>query len=298
MEVQDDVLELTDEERKELNLSPNEPEAPEVKDPDPDPATDPTPTDPPVDPEGDAPTDLPEDPPADPVANDDDPVMKAFVESGLSKQYVDPADAIRRMPDQNRYIESLQAQVRAGQPPVPTQPQPVAPVFDIDKFNVEFEVDPRAALKSAGFVPASEVAGMQQQLHVIQERDHYRGMADTVGSYEGLKDVQSALRLQQFPAQGVNEIWDEMRRLANAMPGMLDVPFDTQMEVLYPMATKRLSPKKPPIPLVPPGEKLGASTSSGASSGRVATDADAPDFGKMTSGQIKAYYDKREMIGD
>ena len=297
----DDVVELTDEERKELNLPPEE----GADDPstDPDPATDPNPEDPPADPPADPqPEDPPADPPADPVVNDEDPYLKAFNEVGLSKQFVDPMDAIRRIPYQNQYIAQLQEQNTVlrqqvqPQTPEASSGQQQQSDFDIDEFNVEFDADPRGALIKAGFVPATEMVGMRQQLAILHEREQYRDQADTVAALPGLKEVETAFRMHQLPAPGANAVWDEMGRLANTMPGVEKMPFKTQMEILHPMATQRLSASTPAVPPVPASDKAAASTASGTSKTHGGKEKPV-DVTNMTADQQLAHYEKQGLVG-
>lgn len=220
-----------------------------------------------------------------------------FEEQGLGSQFKDVEDLIRRTPDSNRWNESLHKTNQVLQRELEDYRRRVAeeqkaPSIDPEKFIDTFNSNPIEALRHSGFVTKDDLANFEQKQTVLEQRGIQRDLADAVGEYPELKDIASGLRLGQQPVPGMNKYWDAIERVALKYPGIDRAGASTALQVLFPEARKLVDVhKKPPVEKVPTEDKDRAKTTPSAKAG----DGGIPDFGKMTSEQIRSWYESRDL---
>ena len=202
------------------------------------------------------------------TADEKDPVAEAFEEAGLSGQFTDPADALRRIPHFNSYLDALNktnaAQAARLEALETEANKPVRP--SAEEVLEGFGTDPARAMEDAGFARSDDVVKQNERMARIEHQLEMQRMSNTLVQFDGLKNVASAYHIGQRPRPGVNELWDEMNIEADKYPGLNTAPFETQLQVVYPAAKRRVDArKKPPVAKVPADEKLGATTTGGGS---------------------------------
>lgn len=220
-----------------------------------------------------------------------------FEEQGLGSQFKDVEDVLRRVPDSNRWNESLhrtnqvlQRELDDSRRRTVEQPRPLT--IDSEKFIDNFQSNPVETIKQGGFVTKEDMAVYEQKQTVLEQRENQRDLADAVGQFDELKDIASGLRLGNQPIRGMNKYWDAIEDLSYKYPGLDRAGAYTAIQVLFPEAKKLVDVnRKPPVDKVPTEDKDRAKTTPSAKSG----DSSIPDFGKMTTEQIRSWYEVRGM---
>ncbi|MDF1545606.1 MAG: hypothetical protein P1R58_10950 [bacterium] len=239
------------------------------------------------------------DPEPDPI--DEDPIQRIFKEEGLEKQFADPIDALRRIKDQNRYIDVLVKQQKANEARLAEARKP-----EEKPFEPEY-LDPQAIeeMNKLGFVRKSDVESqlseIQSGLTAVQQREGRRDAADYIESIDpGLKAVASAVRLgheDNFP-KGKAPLWDAIQDVVQQHPELANANMSSKaiMELILPIAKQRVSAPavKPSVDPVSEDKKRLARTTKGQ---KPAGPDQPPDYNKMSPDGIFKWHEKRGLIG-
>ncbi len=227
-----------------------------------------------------------------------DEYQKRFDELGLSRQYTSAAEALERVPDTNRYLDSLEKANKAQQQEIgrlqaiekgQLKPRPTA-----EELAQRLETDPEGAIADAGFVRTENLEAAMTRLDQVELRQRQQDIAGVISQYPELESIASAYRVGREPVVGTNKLWDAMNQKIKDYPGLETAPYHTILAVLYPLVKEQAAVKVPPVTKIPGTKKEEATTTGGAS--RLAA-SDQPDYSTMSTEEIYQDYQKRGMIG-
>ena len=236
----------------------------------------------------------PEAEPAEEEAPAVDPLQKQFDELGLGRQFRDPQDVLERARDANVYIDQLQKandNQRAQLEALKIQQPTATP----EELRDQFDNDPSAAMKQAGFAETTQVESLKTEVAALRQHQLRQEVAADVAVYPELQNVVPAIRLGRNPVPGTNAIWDEINREALLYPGIEQAGLAGVLKLFYPRAKARIDAKKrPAVDTVSDEKKAGANTTTPKPTRGKSTE--KVDFDKMTSDEILAHYKKEGKV--
>lgn len=227
---------------------------------------------------------------------DTEPEPDKLRELGLDKHYPSAEAALASIPHRERALTQAQmelARVRAELEQKPKETEKLQP----DAFYEQFMADPKNTGKKVGLATTDDFDQLQKKIDFLENETARNKAAATISQYPELAPLAAKISAGVDIQRGENKMWDAFWDEVVTNPKLHAaiqsgaISDDLALELLYPRAKERLTPK-PSAPVVV-NKKESASTNSGKGT---TTSSGEPDWDKMSTKQILEYHAERGLV--